>query len=578
MTVSSTSNRKTFTGDGVTVAFGTSPVVFFDQDDLTVYKVVTATGAATLQTITTDYTVTGGSGSTGTVTAVVAPAVGETYVIVRELDLVQEVDFVNNEATDAEVAEDALDKLTMMCQQLYARVSRAFTLADSDVSGASTTLPTPVATTLIGWNSAATALQNYATSALGVALTTPYTLTLLAAVSAAAARVVLGFPAITTGKFHIGVAADTLAALSFPSQGAFLINGKITRTVGSSALTIAVKTLADANPSAADPVLVLMPTVTSNVFDGGYAIRTITAALSTVISSGSTLGHASTIAGPVYTYLIDNAGTLELATSNKFFGGASVQSTTAEGGAGAADSATTLYSTTARSNVATVCLQRWKSTQTTAGTWAATTGEVQLYPFPYKAPTTQTFTSTGANTYTKPWDMLWAEVEGVAGGASGGGTSDSATRGTSGGGGSGSRKRLDASAVGPTETATVGAGGTAVTGNNNGNTGGTTSFGAHFTCAGGVGGLKSNGGVQIGSLGGTSSGGDLNVPGGASGSNYVSTGVSVPGVGAFAWSSVAINVNSVGIAYGAGGTVENNTGGSSGAGAPGIIVAREHYA
>lgn len=184
MTVSSELNRKTFAGDAVTTSFGTSPVVFFDTSDLVVF-VVDSSGAVTDLVENTDYTVSGGAGSTGTLdlSAGSAPhgavAAGSTLVIVRTLALVQEVDFVQNDSSDAEVAEDALDKVTMMLQQLNARIERSFVLADSDVSGASTELPTPAATTLLGWDGAGTALQNYSAETLDQALTTPFTLTLL---------------------------------------------------------------------------------------------------------------------------------------------------------------------------------------------------------------------------------------------------------------------------------------------------------------------------------------------------------------------------------------------------------------
>lgn len=164
MTVSSELNRKQYTGNGVTTSFATSPVVFFDSSDLDVYVVTTATGAATLLTETTDYTVSGGDGSTGTVSLAGlygAPSASQTLVIVRNVPLTQATDFVQNDASDAEVVEDALDKLTMADQQLSARLTRSFTLADSDVSGASLTVPTPEAGTLVGWNDAGNALQNY---------------------------------------------------------------------------------------------------------------------------------------------------------------------------------------------------------------------------------------------------------------------------------------------------------------------------------------------------------------------------------------------------------------------------------
>lgn len=192
MTISSTSNRKEYAGNGSTTAFATSPVVFFDETDLEVYKVVTSTGVATLQTLTTDYTVSGGDGSTGTVTAVVAPTSLETYVIVRTMPLTQAVDFVNNEATDAEVAEDALDKLTLIGQQLSAKIDRSFTLADSDVSGASTDIPTPAASKLIGWDSAGTALANYAAASIvDTIVPTAFAETLLDDTTAAGARATL---------------------------------------------------------------------------------------------------------------------------------------------------------------------------------------------------------------------------------------------------------------------------------------------------------------------------------------------------------------------------------------------------
>jgi hypothetical protein len=52
-------------------------------------------------------------------------------------------------------------------------------------------------------------------------------------------------------------------------------------------------------------------------------------------------------------------------------------STTAEGGAGAADSATVVYSTTARSSLAYRALGYIESTQATAGTWATAPSTIQ---------------------------------------------------------------------------------------------------------------------------------------------------------------------------------------------------------
>jgi hypothetical protein len=152
-------------------------------------------------------------------------------------------------------------------------------------------------------------------------------------------------------------------------------NGSISPSVAANALTIALRdSTASADPSATSPVNISFRS--STITSGAYVARTITAAASLVISSGSTLGHASATAEPIYVYAIDNAGTVELAASARLFDDGSVVSTTAEGGGGAADSRTVMYSTTARSNVASRLIARLASTQTTAGTWAAAITEV----------------------------------------------------------------------------------------------------------------------------------------------------------------------------------------------------------
>jgi hypothetical protein len=78
---------------------------------------------------------------------------------------------------------------------------------------------------------------------------------------------------------------------------------------------------------------------------------------------------------------LDNAGTVELAVVNIAGGNdlteTGVISTTAEGGSGAADSASTIYSTTARTNVAYRVVGYIESTQATAGTWVTAPSTIQ---------------------------------------------------------------------------------------------------------------------------------------------------------------------------------------------------------
>ena len=156
MTVASQTSRKTFTGDDVTVAFATTPIVFFAETDLLVYLITTATGAAELQTLTTDYTVAGGDGAVGTVTMLTAPASTQTLLIRRSLPITQASDFVQNDASDAEVLEEGLDRLTMIAQQLAAgEVSGGYGLRIPSLetpTDALTTLPFDRASTVLGFN------------------------------------------------------------------------------------------------------------------------------------------------------------------------------------------------------------------------------------------------------------------------------------------------------------------------------------------------------------------------------------------------------------------------------------------
>lgn len=121
----------------------------------------------------------------------------------------------------------------------------------------------------------------------------------------------------------------------------------------------------------------------STLTSGTTVTRTVAAAISVTVSSGSTLGTVSAQQSRIIVLAIDNAGTVELAVVN-ISGGTQLDetnliSTTAEGGAGAADSASTVYSTTARSNVAYRVVGFIQSTQATAGTWATAPSTIQGY-------------------------------------------------------------------------------------------------------------------------------------------------------------------------------------------------------
>lgn len=116
MTVSSTTARVSYSGNGSTTAFAAS-FYFLANSHL---KVIlrNALGVETVQVLNTDYTVTGaGNPAGGTVTMVVAPPTGTTLTIARNVPLTQEVDYQPNDPFPAESHEQALDKLTMIAQQ-----------------------------------------------------------------------------------------------------------------------------------------------------------------------------------------------------------------------------------------------------------------------------------------------------------------------------------------------------------------------------------------------------------------------------------------------------------------------------
>ena len=154
MTLSTTTCRVEYTGNGVTKAFS-FPYKFLANADLLVYS------NGTLQTITTHYTVSGaGAQAGGTVTFVSAPANGVDVVIIRDPAITQSVDYTANDAFPAESHEAALDRLTMVAQRTRDIAERGLILADG-LAGVDTSLPTPEASQVIGWNSSADGLQNY---------------------------------------------------------------------------------------------------------------------------------------------------------------------------------------------------------------------------------------------------------------------------------------------------------------------------------------------------------------------------------------------------------------------------------
>lgn len=193
-------------------------------------------------------------------------------------------------------------------------------------------------------------------------------------------KIILGLLLFTANVFSTTVIPDgaiTAVKLGAKSQED-AINYTVTAAANTPAnsLTIALKTQAGTDPTGRDVVKISFRSSTAS--SGAFNQRSISSALSMVVSSGSTLGTSSATTSYIFVYALDNAGTVELAISSKPFNTDSVTSTTAEGGAGGADSGSTIYSTTARTNVPFKLIAVLTSNQTTAGTWTSNPTEISL--------------------------------------------------------------------------------------------------------------------------------------------------------------------------------------------------------
>ncbi len=141
MTISLTDNSPRIAVDFGSITVGqthksfTVSFEFFDAADLNVYI------NGTLKTLTTDYTVTGGNGSTGTISLSTAgTTVTDKVVITRDIALARTTDFPTSGPFDVTSLNLELDKFIAISADLKDQASRALQLTDFDVN-ANLTLP-----------------------------------------------------------------------------------------------------------------------------------------------------------------------------------------------------------------------------------------------------------------------------------------------------------------------------------------------------------------------------------------------------------------------------------------------------
>jgi hypothetical protein len=130
MTVSSTTVKNSYSGNGSTTQFAYGFKIFADSDLIVIIR--SSTGTETVKTLTTHYTVAGAGDASGgsiTFTSGNTPASGETVVIIREVPQTQAIDYIANDPFPAESHEEGLDRATMTTQQVQEEVDRSLKLS-----------------------------------------------------------------------------------------------------------------------------------------------------------------------------------------------------------------------------------------------------------------------------------------------------------------------------------------------------------------------------------------------------------------------------------------------------------------
>ncbi len=233
MTVSTTTLKNSYSGNGSTTAFAYGFKVF-DSSELKVY-IRSSAGTETLKsegTGSAHYGVSGvGSSSGGNVTFVTAPASGETVVILRDTALTQSLDLVENDPFLSDSFEDSLDKLTHTVQELDEEVQRSFKVSktNSITTPEFTDSASDRASRLLGFSSdgntleATTGRVNTVTvSNVATSSGSPGSAT--ASFTTSSGALALGIPVGQTGHAGVSMQYSTTTTDSDPGAGFIRLN------------------------------------------------------------------------------------------------------------------------------------------------------------------------------------------------------------------------------------------------------------------------------------------------------------------------------------------------------------------
>jgi hypothetical protein len=175
MTLSSTTNKVAYAGNGSTTSFAVT-FIYWEDSGVKVILSNDVTGVETVWTDGTQYNLSGGDGATGTLTIDTSPtdytpASGETLTVKSNEPDTQTASLPLGGSFPSTTVEKRLDKNVRLTQQLQEELDRAVLFPESSTSTGKS-IEDPVALNLIRWDSAGAALEGVSLSDLSLGLGT----------------------------------------------------------------------------------------------------------------------------------------------------------------------------------------------------------------------------------------------------------------------------------------------------------------------------------------------------------------------------------------------------------------------
>ncbi|KKN72139.1 hypothetical protein LCGC14_0414250, partial [marine sediment metagenome] len=165
---STTTKTAIFAGNGSTTSFSYG-FIADAEGDVEIILITNSTRAEVIQTIVTHYTLTGiGNVLGGKFNMVTAPTSSQSVMARRKPTLTQGTNLITQGAYSADTHEDIVNKNVQISQYIDEILGRGVTVAIGGTLGSGLELPEPVASNVLGWNAAATAIVNYTNAAVGI--------------------------------------------------------------------------------------------------------------------------------------------------------------------------------------------------------------------------------------------------------------------------------------------------------------------------------------------------------------------------------------------------------------------------